>query len=153
MDVPIDVCGDLGSLPEVLKSGVHGSSLMVDFRSNRINTGMDFFLALTCILPLESVANEQNLNNDHSTAALDSAVGLRSSSRGCTRTRSLTEMVGTDPNRRILAKQYLVSYNYNNIIIIQLHACRLIADTLYLCFDYLGEHLAIIIMASIILLN
>ena len=58
-------------------------------------------------------------------------------------------MVGTDSNWRILAKQYLVSYNYN--IIIQLHACRLIADTLYLCFDYLGEHLVIIIMANIIL--
>lgn len=116
-DVPTDACGNLNSLPGVLQSGVHGSSLMVDFRSNRINTGMDFFLALTCTLPLESVTNGQNLNDDPSTISV-SAAGLRAPSQGCTRSQSLTGGVGTDPNRRLSAKQYLVSYN-----IMLLHVC------------------------------
>ena len=47
----MDLCGKTKDLSEVQKFGVHGSGLTLDFRSNRINTGEGFFLALTCILP------------------------------------------------------------------------------------------------------
>lgn len=47
--VDSDACGDLEQLPSSQKSGAHGSSLTVDFRSNRINRNIDFFLAVTCV--------------------------------------------------------------------------------------------------------
>ena len=47
----MDLCGNMEDLPEVQKRGVHGSGLTLDFRSNRVNTGEGFFLALTCTLP------------------------------------------------------------------------------------------------------
>lgn len=46
-----DACGDLGDLPTAFVSGVHGSSLNVEFRSNRINRGTDFFLFVVCVPP------------------------------------------------------------------------------------------------------
>lgn len=36
-------------MSDVALSGVHGSSLNVEFRSNRINTDAGFFLAIVCI--------------------------------------------------------------------------------------------------------
>ena len=48
-NVDTDACGELDNLPAVLKSGAHGSALNVDFRSNRINRTMDFFLSVVCI--------------------------------------------------------------------------------------------------------
>ena len=126
MNVPMDACGDRNSLPPVLQSGAHFSSLMVNFRSNRRNTGMDFFLAITCTLPLEASVTNGRSSNDASTASIAPLSADKSLSREgteCTRTRSLSgAIVGTDPSRFISARQYIVSNN--NIIIII--ACLLI---------------------------
>ena len=48
-----DVCGDPTSrpVPDFALNGFHGSSLNVEFRSNRIGTASGFFLAITCINP------------------------------------------------------------------------------------------------------
>ena len=103
-NVPKDACGDLNSLSEMLQSGSHFPSLMVNFRSNRLNTSMGFFLAITCTLPSEWTAQ-----NDPGVAPF-SAAGPRSQDQTkCTRTRNLSGVVGTDPSRIISARQYLVS--------------------------------------------
>lgn len=66
--VPVthDLCGDMAGLPNILKSGVHGSGLTLDFRSNRINAGSGFFLALTCTLP--SAASSRKKKQIHSSS-------------------------------------------------------------------------------------
>ena len=114
----MDACGDLNSLQPVLQSGAHFSSLMVNFRSNRRNTGMDFFLAITCTLPLEASVTNGRSSNHASTASIAPLSADKSLSRDgteCTRTRSLSgAIVGTDPSQFISARQYIVS----NIIII-----------------------------------
>ena len=48
-----DVCGDPTSrtVPGFVQNGFHGSSLNVEFRSNRIGTSSGFFLAAVCINP------------------------------------------------------------------------------------------------------
>ena len=48
-----DVCGDPNSmpLPPFVLNGFHGTSLDVEFRSNRIETTSGFFLAAVCINP------------------------------------------------------------------------------------------------------
>ena len=120
MNVPMDACGDRNSLQPVLQSGPHSPSLMVNFRSNRRNTGMDFFLAITCTLTQEASATNGQSSNDASTASIAPLSADKSLSREgteCTRTRSLSgAIVGTDPSRFISARQYIVSNN--NIIII-----------------------------------
>ena len=100
INTPRDACGDLNSLPKELQRGPHFSSLMVNFRSNRRNTGMDFFLAITCTLPTGSTTNAGQNSNDFGAVRT-----------GCTQTRSLSGgVVGPDPSRKISARQYLVSY-------------------------------------------
>ena len=51
--VDTDVCGDPTStpVPPSAQNGFHGSSLNVEFRSNRIGTSSGFFLAAICINP------------------------------------------------------------------------------------------------------
>lgn len=48
-----DVCGDPTSrlVPDFALNGFHGSSLNVEFRSNRVGTANGFFLAAICINP------------------------------------------------------------------------------------------------------
>ena len=48
-----DVCGDPTSrpVPEHALNGFHGSSLNVEFRSNRVGTANGFFLSGICINP------------------------------------------------------------------------------------------------------
>jgi hypothetical protein len=126
-NVPTDACGDQDSLAPEFQSGPHSSSLMVNFRSNRRNTGMDFFLAITCTLPQESSLATNG--NDASTASITSFSAARPRSQGrteCTRTRSVSgAVVGADPRRFISARQYIVSF---------LDACVLIIETLYYVF-------------------
>jgi len=74
--VPTDLCGSMGGLSDVQKSGVHGSGLTLDFRSNRVNTGDGFFLALTCTLPWGS--------------------RRKRSTERCTPSQTLTATVGQD---------------------------------------------------------
>ena len=47
------MCGDATSdpIPDIVQSGFHGSSLSLEFRSNRITTDNGFFLAAVCINP------------------------------------------------------------------------------------------------------
>lgn len=53
MNVDADVCGNATSnpIPDFVKSGFHGSSLNLEFRSNRIASDEGFFVALICINP------------------------------------------------------------------------------------------------------
>ena len=46
-----DACGSLSTLSPVLKSGVHGSGLTLDFRSNRVHTGGNVLVSLSCTIP------------------------------------------------------------------------------------------------------
>ncbi len=130
-NVPTDACGDdRDSLAPALQSGPHSSSLMVNFRSNRRNTGMDFFLAITCTLPQElSLATNGQNSNDANTASIASFSAARPRSQGrteCTQTRDVSgAVVGADPRRFISARQYIVSF---------LDACVLIIETLYYVF-------------------
>ena len=52
-NVDTDVCGDPTSrpVPDFALNGFHGSSLNVEFRSNRIGTASGFFLAAICVNP------------------------------------------------------------------------------------------------------
>ena len=52
-NVDTDVCGDPTSrpAPDFAQNGFHGSSLNVEFRSNRIGTSTGFFLAAVCVNP------------------------------------------------------------------------------------------------------
>ena len=60
-DVSADACGEKKDLTSLLKSGVHGSGLILDFRSNRVHTGGSVFLSISCILPQANrVARDEN---------------------------------------------------------------------------------------------
>ena len=142
INTPRDACGDLNSLPEELQCGPHFSSLMVNFRSNRRNTGMDFFLAVTCTLPRPgSTINGQN-SNDSSTASVvpfsAAWLGRSQEQPRCIQTRNLSGgVVGTDPSRIVSARQYLVSYA---IIIACLLALIRHSIIYIVCFDQLYNY-------------
>lgn len=75
--VPTDACGDLYYLPDALKYGVHGSSLNVEFRSNRIfNMDTGFFLAIVCI---STTSNEPLTAQSHTQKRLSGPMGAPSS--------------------------------------------------------------------------
>ena len=61
-NVLTDACGQKDDLSPELVSGVHGSSLMLDFRSNRIHTSGTMFLSLSCIIPQSSNRGARNAN-------------------------------------------------------------------------------------------
>ena len=107
-NAPTDACGNLNSLPGVLTSGVHDSGLMVDFRSNRITTGVDFFLAITCTLPMAGAA--QDSNGLVAPFSAGPSGPQDSKTWKCTPSQNLRRVVGTVPNSKTIpAKQYLVS--------------------------------------------
>ena len=59
--VSADACGEKKDLTSLLKSGVHGSGLTLDFRSNRVYTGGSVFLSISCVLPQANrVARDEN---------------------------------------------------------------------------------------------
>ena len=124
--VPTDACGELQDLPDVLKSGVHGSGLTLDFRSNRINRTEDFFLAVVCINTAPS--RKRSVQSTSSAAVLKETVdpNLRltepvpmtefpiteGQKTDCTPSQSLTgSIVGRDVSDKTLtsAEEYLVS--------------------------------------------
>ena len=100
----MDLCGNMEDLPEVQKSGVHGSGLTLDFRSNRINTGGGFFLALTCTLP--SAAGGSRRKRSLSYSSLDEVVIQPT----CTPSQTLAMRVGRDSQNMPLktADEYFV---------------------------------------------
>ena len=49
-NVDTDVCGSASdTIPDFAANGFHGSSLNLEFRSNRIVTSGGFFLAVSCV--------------------------------------------------------------------------------------------------------
>ena len=103
----MDLCGNMEDLQEVQRSGVHGSGLTLDFRSNRINAGDGFFLALTCTLPL-AARRKRSSTLDPSTD-LDGVV-IRPTA--CTPSQTLVAKVGRDSEDEPLktAEEYFVRY-------------------------------------------
>ena len=101
----MDLCGNMEDLPEAQKSGVHGSGLTLDFRSNRVNTGEGFFLALTCTLP-SAARRKRSSTLDPST----DEVVVRPTA--CTPSQTLTAMVGRESEDEPLktAEEYFVRY-------------------------------------------
>ena len=120
----MDLCGEIEDLPEVQQSGVHGSGLTLDFRSNRINTGDGFFLALTCTLPSAAGGSRRkrysnsNHNNYYSTPS--SPVEEVVVQPICTPSKTLTaKVVGRDSQDEPLktAEEYFVrSHSYLVIV-------------------------------------
>jgi hypothetical protein len=128
-DVTTDGCGKLNDLPDSLKSGVHGSGLTLDFRSNRINRTEDFFLALICVNTAPSrkrsvqspssaaVLKEEpvdpNLRLAEPVPTIESSITeLQKQKTDCTPTQSLDgTIVGSDSSdtKLISAEEYLVS--------------------------------------------
>ncbi len=104
----MDLCGNKGNLSEVQKSGVHGSRLTLDFRSNRINSGEGFYLALTCTLPLAGGGTRRKRQNWSSRYFYDEIL----SQPTCTPSQTLTAIVGRDSRNEPLktADEYFVSY-------------------------------------------
>ena len=103
----MNLCGNMEDLPEAQKSGVHGSGLTLDFRSNRVNTGEGFFLALTCTLP--SGARRKRSSTLDPSKRLD---GIVIRPTGCTPSQTLTAMVGRESEDEPLktAEEYFVRY-------------------------------------------
>ena len=59
-NVDTDVCGNASdTIPSFAENGFHGSSLNLEFQSNRIVTNSGFFLAITCINPGPSRVTRQ----------------------------------------------------------------------------------------------
>ena len=90
-DVSADACGDKKALSPLLTSGVHGSGLTLDFRSNRVHTGGRVLLSLSCVLPQSS-----------------SLRGRRDDS-SCTPSMSKQNVTVSDPYNPPLPEDYLVS--------------------------------------------
>ena len=86
----MDLCGDMEDLPAVQKSGVHGSGLTLDFRSNRINSGDGFFLALTCTLPAAAGGSRRKRSDTHLSVSNLKAIPQPA----CTPSQTLTAQVG-----------------------------------------------------------
>jgi hypothetical protein len=109
--VPMDLCGNMGDLSEVQKFGVHGSGLTLDFRSNRVNAGEGFFLALTCTLAGGgSRRKRQNYGRWSSRYFYDyDEVFVEPT---CTPSQTLTAIVGRDSQDEPLktANEYFVGY-------------------------------------------
>lgn len=129
-DIAQDACGELEDLPDHLKSGVHGSGLTLDFRSNRINRTKDFFLAVICIDPApsrkrsveltssaavvkeEPVDSNLQLKDPATESPLAEGLVLSPTTIDCTLSKSLEgSVVGRDPSDATLtsADNYLVS--------------------------------------------
>ena len=106
---PKDICGNMEDLAEVEKSGVHGSGLTLDFRSNRINTGEGFFLALICTLPSAAGGSRRKRDSDNplSSSSVDGVV----IKPACTPSQTLTAVVGRDSQDEPLktADEFFVS--------------------------------------------
>lgn len=110
--VSTDACGDMDNLTDVLKSGVHGSSLSVDFRSNRINnTDVGFFLAIVCI---NTTSNEQSTGSSaqsHKQKRLSGQTGAPSSDHAqlpdCMPSQTLLGTVARSDNQAT-AERYFV---------------------------------------------
>ena len=90
-----DVCGNMVDLPDALKSGVHGSGLTLDFRSNRINTRNGFFLALTCTLPsaAEQASSQSSPTKKRDIPSSTDGIGVQ---QNCTPSQTLRATVGRD---------------------------------------------------------
>ena len=104
----MDLCGNMEDLPEVQRSGDHGSGLTLDFRSNRINTGEGFFLALTCTLPL--AARKKRFSDSPTLDPSTDEVVTRPTA--CTPSQNLTAKVGRESKDEPLktAEEYFVRY-------------------------------------------
>lgn len=116
VSAPKDACGELQDLDPVLKSGTHGSSLTLDFRSNRINRTEDFFLALVCILTPSSSQSTSSQAISSSSTSLKESVDLSLSATEPTVTECTPSQLinGTDISSKKLttAEDYLVSYHF-----------------------------------------
>lgn len=119
----MDLCGNMTDLPDVQKSGVHGSGLTLDFRSNRINTGDGFFLALTCVLPSAGGGSRRkrysNYNYNYNDYSKPSPVAQPT----CTPSKTLAaEVVGRVSEDEPLktAEEYFVRshFNFGSILVI-----------------------------------
>ena len=105
----------MGDLSVVQKFGVHHSGLTLDFRSNRINTGEGFFLALTCTLPPagRGFRRKRQYNGWWSVFAQPT----------CTPSQTLTAIVGRDSQDEPLktADEYFVRYYDRFFTILFIH--------------------------------
>jgi hypothetical protein len=108
-----DLCGNMDDLSDVQKDGVHGSGLTLDFRSNRINSGEGFFLALTCTLG--GGGSRRKRQNWSSRYFYDEIL----SQPTCTPSQTLKAIVGRDSQNEPLktADEYFVSY-YDCLLVV-----------------------------------
>ena len=106
----MDLCGSMEDLPKVQRSGVHGSGLTLDFRSNRINTGEGFFLALTCTRPFSLAARKKRFSDSPTLDPSTDEVVIRPTA--CTPSQNLTAKVGRESMDEPLktAEEYFVRY-------------------------------------------
>ena len=97
-------------LSAVQKFGVHRSGLTLDFRSNRINTGKGFFLALTCTLPpaAEGSRRKRQYNGWWLSRYFYDQIFAEPT---CTPSQTLTAIVGRDQDEPLkTADEYFVRY-------------------------------------------
>ena len=115
----------MGNLSNVQKFGVHSSGLTLDFRSNRINTGEGFFLALTCTLPSAAGGLGRRKRQTYGPWwNYDEVVAQPT----CTPSQTLTAAVGRDSQDEPLktADEYFVRhYSYNCLFIFVGHCLGL----------------------------
>ena len=106
----MDLCGSMEDLPKVQRYGVHGSGLTLDFRSNRINTGEGFFLALTCTRPL--AARKKRFSDSPTLDPSTDEVLVVIRPTACTPSQNLTAKVGRESMDEPLktAEEYFVRY-------------------------------------------
>ena len=129
--VDTDACGKLEDLSPELQSGVHNSALNVDFRSNRIIRGDDFFLFVVCIPPTAGQGRRKReslmtdsvklTNGDTPTATTQTPTEANNYRYDCTPTFSFDQRVVRDYNDSTQSiEKYLVSFHvhgkvYTNI--------------------------------------
>ena len=101
----MDLCGNIRDLSTVQRFGVHSSGLTLDFRSNRINTGEGFFLALTCTRP--PAAGGSRRKRQYNGWWYDDIFAEPT----CTPSQTLTAIVGRDQDEPLkTADEYFVRY-------------------------------------------
>lgn len=105
-----DACGKLDDLSPQLKSGVHGSSLTLDFRSNRVNRVTGLFLAVTCSIPRSTGSRRKRSTHSPFEA-------------GCTPTTLLDGRTVNDPDDPQTAED-LVDVSYE--VLVSTKCCNLI---------------------------
>ena len=102
--VDTDACGELADLSAGLKSGVHSHKLTLDFRSNRINRTMNFFLSVSCVIPPPSGTRKRRQVTDSQLTA-----EVISPEYECTASKTLTNDIVRDPYNEPTREEFLVS--------------------------------------------